>query len=320
MSRLLIVRQAVAIASVAATAIGCGGSPAKPADLPEALTVTSLTPNLGAADAVTGVFINGTGFTAGASVTIGGAATDVSVLSSRSISARTPPHAEGVVDVVVTNPDGQTARLPGAFTYATLGLKSVAPAKGIIGKWLRVSGVGFLTGIKVSIDGQDARVIFESSASLFALAPPHPPGAVDVVATNPNGRSATLAPGFTYEPVTLSVSAIAVTAGTPVTVTWIAPPGQSDADWIGLYRVEDTNIHALRYEYTHGAQSGALKFDAPDVPGRYEFRYLSDDDYNEAARSPSFTVTARTSLSVPAAAGLLRLPGWRQFPRHSSGR
>jgi hypothetical protein len=31
----------------------------------------------------------------------------------------TPPHAAGIVDLVVTNPDGETGSLPGGFTYAS---------------------------------------------------------------------------------------------------------------------------------------------------------------------------------------------------------
>ena len=41
----------------------------------------------------------------------------VSLVSSSVLMATTPTHASGVVDVMVTNDDGQSAILPGAFTY-----------------------------------------------------------------------------------------------------------------------------------------------------------------------------------------------------------
>lgn len=44
-------------------------------------------------------------------------ASDVIVVNSMLITAITPPGAEDWVDVVVTNPDGQSFTLPGGFTY-----------------------------------------------------------------------------------------------------------------------------------------------------------------------------------------------------------
>ena len=278
------------LGTLAVGTLGCGDGPSSPSQTPEALAVTSVSPAVGAAETPTTVFINGTGFLAGATVTLGGAATSVAVLSSRSLSASTPIRADGTVDLVVTNPDGQSATLPGAFTYATLAVTQVSPATGIIGRWLRVSGVGFLVGASATLDGRGARVIFESSSSLYALAPPHEAGAVDVVVTNPNARSATLSRGFTYQIVTLTASPDSVTAGKPLAVTWVAPPGQSSADWIGLYKVGDANTSPLWYEYTNGTTSGTLRRGAPAQPGQYEFRYLVDDGYDDAARSNPVTV------------------------------
>ena len=55
--------------------------------------------------------ITGTGFLAGATVSLGGtAATGVTVVSSTSITATTPAHAAGAVNVVVTNTDARAAR------------------------------------------------------------------------------------------------------------------------------------------------------------------------------------------------------------------
>ncbi|MCL4405315.1 MAG: DUF2341 domain-containing protein [Patescibacteria group bacterium] len=54
----------------------------------------------------------------GPTVTFGGtAATGVTYNSSSSLGATTPAHALGVVDVLVTNPDGGVGTLTGGFTY-----------------------------------------------------------------------------------------------------------------------------------------------------------------------------------------------------------
>jgi len=83
-----------------------------------AATVTAISPISGSANGGTAVTITGTGFLSGASVKLGGtAATGVTVVSSTSITATTPAHAAGTVDVVVTNTDGQSGTLMGGYTY-----------------------------------------------------------------------------------------------------------------------------------------------------------------------------------------------------------
>jgi hypothetical protein len=87
-------------------------------EAPGPLTITSISPALGPASGGTAVTITGTGFSAGAAVSIGGTpATSVVVDGARTIRAVTGPHSPGVVDVRVTNPDGHTALLVGGFEY-----------------------------------------------------------------------------------------------------------------------------------------------------------------------------------------------------------
>jgi hypothetical protein len=62
--------------------------------------------------------ISGANFVAGATVTLGGvAATSVNVTGGSTISAVSPAHAAGTVDVTVTNSDGQSATLVNGYTY-----------------------------------------------------------------------------------------------------------------------------------------------------------------------------------------------------------
>ncbi len=82
-------------------------------------TVSSINPNAGTTLGGTPVTITGTNFVAPATVTLGGtAATGVSVVSGTTITATTPAHAAGIVDVVVQT-NGMTASLPSGYQYST---------------------------------------------------------------------------------------------------------------------------------------------------------------------------------------------------------
>ena len=83
-------------------------------------TVTSVSPNTGPAAGGTTVTITGTNFLPGATVTFGGtAATGVTFVSQTQLTAVTPAHAAGAVNVVVTNSPTDTATLTGGFTYVS---------------------------------------------------------------------------------------------------------------------------------------------------------------------------------------------------------
>jgi len=80
--------------------------------------VTAVSPNRGPTSGGTIVTIAGSNFKAGASVTFGSAAaSNVTVLSSSQITCTSPAHFPTVVDVTVTNPDGQSGTLLRGYTY-----------------------------------------------------------------------------------------------------------------------------------------------------------------------------------------------------------
>lgn len=277
------------------TAVGCDkSSPTGPTQLgsPAALTVTSVSPSAGPTGSAVEVRIFGTGFQRGATVTLDGAATNVTVVHSALITASTPLHEAGTVDVVVTNPAGQSVRLPEAYTYAPLGISAVSPKTGLIGDVVRIVGTGFAAGATVTFGSVSARVVDASGTVIRALAPVHVVGPVDVVVTNPDGQRGMLTDGYVYDVVTLSVSSNAITSGSPMIVSWVAPAGRSVWDWIGLFKVGDSNAGYGWYDYTKGATSGMLTLTAPTQAGQYEFRYLLDDGYVDAARSGQVTVKA----------------------------
>lgn len=81
-------------------------------------TVASIFPSSGTTAGGTAVTITGTGFSAGATVTIGGqACTTVVVVSDTQITCVTPSGTAGTANVVVTNSDSQTGTLSNGYTY-----------------------------------------------------------------------------------------------------------------------------------------------------------------------------------------------------------
>ena len=185
------------------------GNPPPPP--PPAPTVTGVSPNTGATAGGISVLITGTNFAAGAAVTFGGAgATNVSVTSGTSITATTPAHAAGAVNVVVTNAGGQSGTLAGGYTYTAPApqaptVASVSPNAGTTagGTAVTITGANFATGAAVTFGGTAAlSVTVTSATTITASTPAHTAGAVSVVVTNPDGQSGALANGFTYTTVT----------------------------------------------------------------------------------------------------------------------
>jgi hypothetical protein len=106
-------------------------TPAGPCDLgaveADVPTVTSITPASGATAGGVPVTINGTGFLSGATVTIGSAATSVSVISATEIKATTPAHHAGPTEVVVADASGTSTGGP-TYTYVNpVSVPSTAP-------------------------------------------------------------------------------------------------------------------------------------------------------------------------------------------------
>jgi hypothetical protein len=82
-------------------------------------SLTNVSPSTGAASGGTGVTLTGVALTGATGITFGGtAATSVNVINSTTVTAVTPAHGVGVVDVVITTPSG-SATGTNAYTYLT---------------------------------------------------------------------------------------------------------------------------------------------------------------------------------------------------------
>jgi hypothetical protein len=107
--------------------VTCGGPPAVPSapPVPQAQPViTSLSPSTASTSGGANIVITGTGFSVGATVTLGGVTAGKFVIVDPSPTVieifQVTPHAAGTVDAVVTNPGpgGLSGRLAGGFEYA----------------------------------------------------------------------------------------------------------------------------------------------------------------------------------------------------------
>jgi hypothetical protein len=165
--------------------------------------ISAVSPTSGSTAGGTPVTITGSGFIAGATVSIGGAAaTSVIVVSATSITAVTGAHAAGPVDVAVTTAGG-TATSTGSFTYVVPAptITAVSPTSGPIagGTPVTITGSAFMAGATVSIGGAAATsVIVVSATSITAVTGAHAEGPADVVVTNPGGAPGSLPTGYTY--------------------------------------------------------------------------------------------------------------------------
>jgi hypothetical protein len=198
---------AIGLIATLGVMVGCGGdSPTGPSAPPAAgFTVSTISPNTGGLGGATSVTIHGTGFQVGATVTFDGAVATATVNSSTVIVASTPVHAAGRVDIAVVNPDGQSSKLAGGFTYilepasASLSIRAMTPQPGSTagGSSVTITGTGIQSGATVTVGGAVTEAT-SYDGSMYLITPAHAAGIVDVVVTNPGGQSASLPGGYTY--------------------------------------------------------------------------------------------------------------------------
>lgn len=196
--------------------LGVGGPPAP--------SISGIDPASGPSNGGTTVTIAGSNFQAGATVKFGGTAATVVSVTSSSISATTPAHAPGDVDVVVTNPDLQSATLVDGFDYSAdpaPTIDDVSPATGPAGGGtsITITGTGFQSGLTVTVGGATATVGTVSATSITATTPAGSAGAKNVVVTNPDSQSVTSAGAFTYTGTTTTTTSTTTTSTSTQTQT-----------------------------------------------------------------------------------------------------
>lgn len=196
-------------------------------------TLAAVTPASGLTTGGAVVTLTGTGFLDGAAVRFGTTTVSTGVLVASdglSLTVTTPSRGtSGVVDVRVTNPDGQFADLPGGFRYVYPAptLATLVPSRGFAvgGQTITLNGGNFLDAPApaVTFGGVAATNVVRTSATRLTLTTPPGTGVVDVVVTNNDGQAVTATQAFTYDPAP-SVSAVSpargpVQGGTRITLT-----------------------------------------------------------------------------------------------------
>jgi hypothetical protein len=115
---------------------------------------------------------------------------------------------------------------------------------------------------------------------------------------------------------TLSVDKTVYLPSEDMKVTFRNAPGESNSEWVGLYKVGDGNMDYITWEYLNGQKNGEFYFVAPDQPGDYLLKLFSPDSMDtEVAISQAFTVETNTvpeqvyALNIKPADKIQYLPG-----------
>jgi len=272
----------IAIAVISSTSDG-----APPGNAP---TVTALSPNAGSTAGRTAITITGTGFTTGATVTVGqgsgpvtGAisATSVTVVSSTRITATTGGGAKpGTWSLYVTTGAGTSAaNTSDNFTYNTGGVvpavTAVSPNSGPTsgGTSITITGTGFVSGATVVI-GQGngtsgalaAPVTSVTSTSITATTGGGAKaGTFNLFVITPGGTSAgTAGDSYAYQaPAPTPVKLMAL--GDSITDGYLTPGGYRTELWQLLVNQDHDNISFVGSE-----NSGALAPGDPVSSGNEE--------------------------------------------------
>ncbi|MDQ3827448.1 MAG: IPT/TIG domain-containing protein, partial [Actinomycetota bacterium] len=202
--------------------LGAGAPPAAALGV----SVDAVLPALGATIGGTPVAVTGSGFQAGATVTIGGAlASDVVVLSPTTIVATTPAGASGPATVTVTNPDSQSDSLLNGYLYTNLVPTVVSLSPGSIlagtpGATVTLGGTNFTADAEVLLNGQPRATTYVSPNEVRAELPPGDlaaPGSATLTVRNTLGTSngATLMVTVPLAPVVAAVAPDQIVVGTP---------------------------------------------------------------------------------------------------------
>ena len=171
-------------------------------------SLTAVDPKMGGVVGGTKISVVGANFTSRSTVTLGGnRPVSTTFVNSGLIEIVTPARAEpGLVDLVVTNADEQTATAKNVFRYDPVPaptIHSVLPKHGPVagGSTITILGKNFGPRTTVEIGGHVVRAVtYVDASTLEAVTPPGTSKQlVDVRVRNPDGQAATTPRAFQYE-------------------------------------------------------------------------------------------------------------------------
>ena len=295
---------AAGVVNVAVTTPGGTGTGTGLYTYVAAPTVTGINPTSGPIGGGTAVTISGTNFTGATALTIGGvAATGLAIVNPTTISATTPAHAAGAVNVAVTT-SGGTGTGTGLFTYiAAPTVTVINPASGPItgGTAVTISGTDFTAATAVAIGGVAASgFTVVNATTITAITPVHAFGAVNIVVTTASGTGTGLGL-FTYvdAPTVTAVSPAGgpVSGGTAITIIGTDFTGATAVTIGGIAAtatavVDANTITAVTPAHSAGAVDVAVTTPSGTLAGSGLYTYLA---------AP--TVTAISPASGPITGG-----------------
>jgi IPT/TIG domain-containing protein len=213
---------------------GVSGSSTLAENLCTAPTVSNVAPNTGPAVGGTTVVITGTGFTGAAIVDFGStAATSFTVNSATQITASSPAHPGGAVDVTVTVQGTSATSAADVFTYTapTPVVTGVSPGSGPTtgGTSITITGTGLLFATSVKFGTVAAASIKSNSdTQIVAVSPAEAQSVVDITVTTAGGTSAiSAADQYTFVAPPPVVTGISPTSGNPAGGTSVTVTGSS---------------------------------------------------------------------------------------------
>jgi len=259
-------------------------------DAPTTPSITQVSPPNGPAAGGTGVTINGANLRADCTIRFGGVPdANVSFVSASSITATTPEHAPGAVDVSLAC--GTDAfNFTNGFTYlaASATLSNVTPNFGSTGgnTLVKITGANIASGCWPFFDGIPARsAIVNGAEEMIAATPAHAAAAtVPVVIRCSGAADASLANAFTYS--TAAESSPVITAVDPL----VGSSGKSVTISGAGFRFDDVVTFDATRAALLATAPGTHIVRIPDVPLGKTSISVTDPSGHASTTGPIFTI------------------------------
>lgn len=256
-------------------------------------TISLITPSTGGVAGGTQLRITGSGFSPDLSVTFDGvAASSVSFIDANTITAISPQHNAGAVDIVLSNTAGSATANAG-FTYLLIAptLTTISPSTASVagGQTLTLNGTNLTGTTMVSVGGVAATnlsVVNDTQVTATIPAYSSGPLAVDVMIGN-GSANATLVGALTYTVGSPTLTSITPTSGS------IAGANQVTVSGTGFVPGTTVTLGAVAATNVQVDNLGSLSFTTPAYEGGNLLKDLSvNNGSGSASLSAVFTYTA----------------------------